>query len=385
MYIPRSITKIIKDKLQKFPIVTLTGPRQSGKTTLLKEALKDYTYVNFERIDFREMFESDPIGYLKSLGEHVIFDEAQKVPDLFSYIQVLSDERNATGQYILLGSQSFLSNEKITQTLAGRTFVGHLLPFGILEIGLLSKSPQEIILKGFYPRIFSAGLQPEEFYPSYIQTYIERDVRSIRGIENLSSFIRFLGLLAGRIGQVLNVSSLANDAGISVNTAKSWISVLEASFIIYALKPYYNNFNKRIIKSPKIYFYDTGLACSLLNINDTNTLRNHYLYGALFENLIITEIKKQLIHSGRKPSVFYYRESNGTEIDCVLELNASNVYLIEIKSGETFTKDYLKNLKKINTEQEHKKLVVYNGEQNLNSQNIDVVNFQGFIDFLKQL
>ena len=365
--IPRKLSSHIQKMLEKFPVASLTGPRQSGKTTLLRNAFPDYNYYNLERIDYREMIMADPLGFLKSAGIKVIFDEVQNIPELFSYIQVTSDERNLPGQYILSGSQSFLLNHQISQTLAGRVSVNHLLPFDITELkNSVSFNLNQTILNGFYPRLYDKHIAPNDFYPSYLQTYIQRDVRTLKSIENLNTFTRFLGLCAGRIGQVLNLTSLANDAGISVNTAKAWLSVLEASFIIYLLQPFYKNFNKRLIKSPKLYFYDTGVASSLLHLTNPDMLNTHYLYGSLFENLVISEIIKSQCHSGKQPSVYYWRESNGAEIDCIVEQGNNEIVVLEIKGGQTFTKDYLKNLRNFAKNANGitvNKAVVYAGEQ----------------------
>lgn len=345
MILERSLTAHLKKMIKKFPVITLTGPRQSGKTTLLKENFPEYTYFNLERLDYRELIVADPLGFLKNAGSKVIFDEAQNVPEIFSYIQVISDERGEPGQFILSGSQSFLLNERISQSLAGRVSVNHLFPFDITELPANRKlNYLQQIVNGFYPRIYQQNINANDFYPSYLQTYIERDVRTLKSVENLSTFTRFLSLCAGRTGQILNLSSLANDTGISVNTAKSWLSLLEASFIVYLLQPYHNNFNKRLIKSPKLYFYDTGIVSSLLRIADHTTVRTYPLYGALFENLVISEIVKIFYHSGKRPQIYYWKESNGKEIDCILEKSFNEITAIEIKGGETFSKDYLNNL-----------------------------------------
>ncbi len=384
--IARNITPVLKNRLKKFPILSLTGPRQSGKTTLLKNEFKEYKYFNLERIDHREMILADPIGFLNAQGEKVIFDEAQRIPDLFSYIQVISDDRGTQGQYILSGSQSFLMNNHISQSLAGRTHVSHLLPFGINELSHQNQHITEIILKGFYPRLHDVDIEPTEFYPSYIQTYIERDIRFLKNIENLNTFTRFISLCAGRTGQVLNLSSLANDTGITVNTAKSWLSLLESSFIVFLLQPYHNNFNKRLIKSPKIYFYDTGLACSLLKILNAEMVKTHYLYGALYENVVISEILKAQHHSGKTPSVYYWRESNGTEIDCIIELNNKKIIALEIKGGETFNKDYIKNLKNFPAKNDYiKKYLIYTGESSTSVNDIEIISQRNFNTFLDTL
>lgn len=365
--IPRTITSHLQKMLTKFPVISLTGPRQSGKTTLLRSAFEGYKYYNLERPDTREIIFADPLGFLKGAGEKVIFDEAQNMPELFSYIQTVSDERNINGQYILSGSQSFLLNSHINQSLAGRVSVNNLLPFDITELSVAGKfEPKHLILNGFYPRIYDQEIDSSDFYPSYLQTYIERDIRTLRSIENLQNFSRFLSLCAGRTGQVLNLSSLANDAGIAVNTAKAWLSLLESSYIIYLLQPYYRNFNKRIIKSPKLYFYDTGIASSLLRITGTEMLHTHYMYGALFENLVISEIIKSQVHRGRRPAVYYWRESNGVEIDCIIESADGVLTAVEIKAGQTFNEGYLRNLRLFpleNRGQEIRKMVIYGGHE----------------------
>jgi predicted AAA+ superfamily ATPase len=384
--IARHITPILKNRLKKFPVLTLTGPRQSGKTTLLKNEFKDYSYFNLERIDHRELILSDPMGFLKSQGPKVIFDEAQQIPELFSYIQVISDEFGTPGQYILSGSQSFLMNNHISQSLAGRAHISHLLPFGINELSSTDQHITSKIFKGFYPRLHDVDIEPTEFYPSYIQTYIERDVRSLKNIENLNTFSRFLGLCAGRIGQVLNLSSLANDAGITVNTVKSWLSILESSFILFQLQPYHKNNSKRLIKSPKIYFYDTGLACSLLKIQNSEMIKTHYLYGALYENFVISEILKTQYHAGKVPSVYYWRESNGTEIDCIIELDKQKIMAIEIKGGETYNKDYIKNLKNFPSQKgKTVKKLIYTGNSSTSISDIDLVSQHDFRKFLTNL
>jgi uncharacterized protein len=388
MYIKRNIAAHLKKMATQFPVVSLTGPRQSGKTTLLRNEFSDYNYFNLERLDHREMILEDPVGFLKQNGSRVIFDEVQRVPELFSYMQAISDERNTSGQYILSGSQSFLLNEKISQSLAGRVHVNHLFPFDLQEIeNLHFQSPAWFMVKGFYPRLYEQQISADNFYPSYLQTYIERDIRTLRNVENLQSFSRFIGLCAGRTGQPLNLTSLANDAGIAVNTAKNWISLLESSFIVFLLQPFYKNFNKRIIKAPKLYFYDTGVVSSLLRINSPEMVLNHYLYGSLFENLVIGEVIKTQVHSGIRPSVWFWRESNGAEIDCIVETK-KNLIAIEIKSGQTFTSEFLKNLKYFNPEKIGKKVrkvLIYNGENIGRLGDVEMINWRGFTEFLRSV
>jgi len=386
MYIPRTLTPYLKSILIQFPILSLTGPRQSGKTTLLRNEFPDYRYFNLERQDQRDMILTDPMGFLNATGPKVIFDEAQHVPSLFSYIQAVSDERDISGQYILSGSQSFLMNERISQSLAGRVHISHLFPFDMTELRESAGDVNNEIWRGFYPRLVESGISPADFYPSYIQTYVERDIRTLKAIENLNTFTRFLSLCAGRIGQVLNLTSLSNDAGIAVNTVKAWLSLLESSFIIFQLQPFYNNYNKRLIKSPKIYFCDTGLACSLLKINHPDMIRTHYLYGALFENLVIAEIAKYQHHKGKRPSLYYWRESNGTEIDCIIERENNEIVAIEIKAGATFNSDYLKNLAKFpGGKNSIEKKLIYTGDHSTHISGIQLIGWRDFQDFLKQV
>lgn len=383
MYIARKIEPYLKRMVRQFPILSLTGPRQSGKTTLLKSLFPEFKYYNLERPDYRELIMSDPVGFLKSAGAEIIFDEAQNIPELFSYIQVISDERGTPGQYILSGSQSFLMNEQISQSLAGRVHISHLFPFDITELPDSASDIKKAIWNGFYPRLYKSNILPTDFYPSYLQTYIERDVRSLKNIGNLNTFSRFLGLCAGRIGQVLNLSSLANDTGITVNTAKAWLSLLESSFILFQLQPYHKNYSKRLIKSPKIYFYDTGLACSLLRITNPEMIETHYLYGSLFENLAISEIVKSQHHLGKPAKAYYWRESNGVEIDCILELGNDRIMALEIKGGESFSKDYLKNLK--NFPEKNDKLtkkLLYAGKSSSDISGVSLIGWEDFAGFL---
>ena len=375
--------------LTKFPIVSLTGPRQSGKTTLLKSDFSNYRYFNLERMDVREMILGDPVGFLKDTGPQVIFDEAQNLPVLFSYLLTVSDERNTTGQYLLSGSQSFILDDHISQSLAGRVSINHLFPFDISELGsMINTDLSQTIINGFYPRLHDQKIEPQDFYPSYLQTYIERDIRTLKAVENLQTFSRFLSLCAGRTGQIINLSSLANDAGIAVNTAKAWLSLLESSYIIFLLQPYFRNFNKRIIKSPKLYFYDTGVASSLLRIVKPEVINTHYLYGALFENLVISEIIKCQVHSGKRPSVYYWRESNGVEIDCIIERENDEIIALEIKAGQTYNADYLRNLKLFpagNNTDKIKKILIYTGQNPSTIHDIKLIPWEGFSKIIGQI
>ena len=333
---------------KKFPIVTVTGPRQSGKTTLIRNLFPKHKYISLEDPDTRLHAESDPKGFLVNAGSKFILDEVQRVPEIFSYLQAVADSSSNNGRIILSGSQSFLLYEKISQSLAGRAAMCCLLPFSIKELQdaqIKIKTPEVLIYKGFYPRLYKERIKPIDFYPGYIQTYVERDVRLLKNIGDLNGFIGFVKLCAGRAGQILNFSSLANDAGISVNTAKSWISVLEASYIIFLLHPYYKNFNKRIIKMPKLMFYDTGLLCSLLGISDHKQLTQFYMLGNLFENFIISEFLKNRYNKAMPHDMFYWRDNKGNEIDLVIEKN-SKLIAIEIKHTSTFNTSYFKQLER---------------------------------------
>ena len=349
---------------KRFPVLTLTGPRQSGKTTLVKNAFPDKKYVSLEDLDHRRFAQQDPRGFLKSYQDAII-DEAQNVPELFSYIQTKVDEENIPGQYILTGSQNFLLFEKITQSLAGRVAVLKLLPFSYAELAIsgIKEKYEFYLYNGFYPRIYDMNLSPEDFYPSYLQTYIERDVRLIRNIGDLSRFQLFIKLCASRTGQLLNISSLGNECGISSTTASSWISILEASYIIFLLRPHHKNYNKRLVKMPKLYFYDTGLAAYLLGIHSIEQLDTHYSKGALFESLVISELMKKAYNAGREPHYFFWRNKTGNEIDLLIE-EGSRLVPVEIKSGRTVNENYFKGLKywrKISHSDE-KGIVLFGGE-----------------------
>ena len=345
------IERELKVKLEllatKYPIVTLTGPRQSGKSTLLRNTFPDYAYVSLENTENRLFAQTDPNGFLATYPDKTIIDEAQLVPVLFSYLQTHTDLKGKVGMYFLAGSQNFLLMESITQSLAGRTAILKLLPFSRIELKTANKSKESVdeeIFTGSYPRIYDKDIAAIDFYPYYIQTYIERDVRQLKHIGDINKFILFLKMCAGRIGQSLNLSSLANECGIAVSTAQSWLSVLEASYIIYLLKPDHNNYSKRLVKTPKLYFYDTGVACSLLNIIQVEQIATHFLRGALFENLVINEFVKKNLNAGREPQLSFWRDKTGNEVDLIEQIGGKqNAY--EIKSGSTYTSEYFKGLR----------------------------------------
>jgi hypothetical protein len=344
-----------------YPIVTLTGPRQSGKTTLLRHIFSDYEYVSLEDTDSRLFARDDPRGFLNRYSSRVIFDEVQRVPGLFSYLQSVVDEDDSPGRFILSGSQNFLMMESVPQSLAGRTGVLHLLPLSRAELEGQKEQPLDavpdlfsnthtdldlwrVIWTGFYPRIHDRAIPPDIWLSDYVQTYLQRDVRSLVNIGDLETFERFLRLVAGRAAQILNYSSFANDCGIAVDTAKRWISVLKTGFITFLLPPHYSNFNKRLIKSPKLYFYDTGLACYLLGIRSPEQLQSHPLRGALFENYVMAEVAKAYTHRRIEPPLYYWRDRSGHEVDLIIEQDGL-LWPVEIKSGQTLSRSLMDGLR----------------------------------------
>jgi len=364
--IERTLAPKIIALAKKFQVITLTGPRQSGKTTLVRAAFPSLPYVSLEEPDIRQIALTDPRGFLSNYPDGAILDEVQNTPDLFSYIQKIVDE-NRQIQFILTGSSNFLLMEKISQTLAGRTAILHLLPFSFEELEPDAGQYESVIFKGQYPRIYDRDIAPTDFYPAYIQTYIEKDVRLVKNIGDINAFIQFTQLCAGRVGQLLNYTGLANDAGISPNTAKAWLSILESSYILYRLQPFHRNFNKRLVKSSKLYFYDTGIACSLLGIHDENQVNLHYMKGALFENLIINEFIKHNFNRGEYRLPYFWQDSRGKEIDCLL-VDGEKIVPIEIKSGKTISNSYFDNLEywhQLVATPKGQGYVVYGGDQSL--------------------
>jgi predicted AAA+ superfamily ATPase len=361
--IERTLAPKLRQAARQLPIVTLTGPRQSGKTTLVRAAFKNYRYVSMELPDQREFALNDPRGFLDQFDGPVILDEVQRAPELFSHIQVLVDEhREWAGRFILTGSHNFLLLQSISQSLAGRCAVLHLLPFSLAELeGRRSISPDAIaksavrgpkkprrkllgtLFAGFYPRIHDKRLAPGDWHAGYYQTYLERDVRNVLNVGDIESFGRFIRLCAGRCGQLLNLSGLASDCGISHTTAKRWISVLEASFIVTQLRPHYRNFGKRLIKSPKLYFLDTGLLCYLLQIHSPNELFHRAERGAVFESFVVSELFKNSMHRGKQPRLYFWRDAAGHEVDIVID-RGDTLIPIEVKSAQTFVTGFLDNL-----------------------------------------
>jgi len=338
--INRILSAEISELLRYYPIVSISGPRQSGKTTLLRHQFPDLPYNSMEDPDQRRFALTDPRGFLDQFPGGCIIDEAQLAPEIFSYLQTRVDI-NRDLKFLISGSQNFLLMEKVTQSLAGRVGLLTLLPFSRAEmpVALLD----EWLWKGSFPALYDKKTPPHIFFPNYLRTYLERDVRTLLNVGNLLDFERFMRLCAGRAGQVLNLSSLASDTGISVNTAKAWISALEASFTVFLLPPYYNNFNKRVIKMPKLYFWDTGLLSWLLGVVEPTQMLTHYAVGAIFENAIIVELAKQTYNRGELPRLYFFRDSNGNEVDLLIEKGPA-IHAFEMKYGKTVNPDYFKGL-----------------------------------------
>jgi predicted AAA+ superfamily ATPase len=349
-----------------FKAIAVIGPRQAGKTTLVKTTFPDKPYYSLENPDIRNFAIDDPRGFLKSMPNGAILDEVQRVPLLFSYLQEILDNSSEKGIFILTGSNNFLLQENISQTLAGRVAYLNLLPFTANELEskkLLPKTDEEVLFKGFYPPIYDQNINPTDWMPNYIKTYIERDVRQIKNITDLLVFEKFMRVLAGRTGQELNLSAISNEVDVNLKTIQSWIGILENSFIIYLLKPYHQNYNKTIVKRPKVYFYDTGLVCSFLRISNAEQLEIHPLKGSLFETMVVIELVKKFTNIGIAPPLFYWRDKTGHEIDVVVD-NDGKLTPIEIKSGKTINTDFFKHLKYWNNlSKNDNSLIIYSGNQ----------------------
>lgn len=389
---PRSIASTVL-RFAQFPVIGILGPRQSGKTTLVQELFPKYRYLNLEDPSLRMFATENPAGFLREYeNEHgIILDEFQYVPQILSYIQLDVDAKKRVGYFVLTGSQNFLMNESVTQSLAGRIGILTLLPLSIGELrnsAILTDNVHELILKGSYPRLYEKNIAPGDMYQSYIHSYIERDVRTLVNVESLSTFQRFMQLLAARVGQQLNITNLASECGIAQKTVNSWLLILEASYIIVLLTPYYNKFSKRLTKAPKLYFYDTGLVCSLLNIRSSNELALSSFKGPLFECLVVADLYKQHFNAGFKPALHYWRDVNGrVEVDCLID-RGTYLVPIEIKAGEVINQAYFDGLRKFhelsNTLPAHT-YVVYGGPHKQSYKDGTVLGWQAASSLVEDL
>jgi predicted AAA+ superfamily ATPase len=373
----------LKELMDRFKAVAVIGPRQSGKTTLIRKIFHRKPYVSLENPDSRNFALEDPRGFLSMYPGGVILDEIQRAPLLFSYLQEILDQTKEKGMFILSGSNNFLLQENISQSLAGRVGYLQLLPFSIKELdqqSWLPNSDEALMLKGFYPPVYDQEIPASDWYPNYISTYIEKDVRQIKNISNLIVFERFLRLLAGRNAQELNLSALSVETGVDVKTVQAWISILESSFIIYLLRPHHKNFNKTIVKRPKLYFYDTAIVCNLLGIQTEDQLTLHPLRGAIFEGMVLTELIKIRTNAGQPHNLFYWRDKTGHEIDIVSD-EAGKLTPIEIKAGKTIQQEYFKNIDYWNTLSGNTEgYVLYTGDQQQKrSSGITVSNWRNVI------
>lgn len=346
--IPRTAAALLDEVRLGYPVITITGPRQSGKTTLARSAFADKPYVSLETPDEREFAATDPRGFLARWPQGVVIDEVQHVPALFSWIQSDVDAVGQMGRFVLTGSQNFTLMANIPQSLAGRSSLVQLLPLSIVELSAAAKVPDDLdamLLRGGYPALYARSLNPGRWLADYTMSYLERDVRQVSQVQDLSSFQRFLRLCAGRTGQLLNLSNLAQDAGVAQSTARAWLSVLEASYIVFLLPPHHRNLGKRVVKMPKLYFLDTGLAASLMGIQTSAQLAVHPLRGALFETLIVAEFLKDRFHKGFSSNLFFWRDNVGLEVDLLLD-EPEGLRPVEIKSSATVTEDLFKGLRR---------------------------------------
>ncbi len=378
--IKRKLTTELLTQLNEYPIVTVLGPRQAGKTTLVRNTLPEYTYVNLENPDTRDFATEDANAFLKQFNHKIIFDEIQRTPTLLSYLQTWVDETGKNGQFVLTGSHQLELRAAISQSLAGRSGILHLLPLSISELesaNIVFDDAEDYIFNGFLPRIYDQKQRPHTAYANYYQTYIERDVRQLIHLKDASLFEKFIKLLAGRVGQLINYQSLSNDVGVDNKTIKQWLSILEASFVVFKLPPYFENFGKRAIKSPKYYFTDTGLLSYLLDIEKPAQITRDPLIGNIFENLIVLEALKARYNQGSKPNLYFFRDSHGREID-LLHKSGQSLTGIEIKSAQTWNSSFKKGLNHFskNNKPLDRAYVVYRGENRAFSDGVEAVSFK---------
>ncbi|MDA0345968.1 MAG: ATP-binding protein [Verrucomicrobia bacterium] len=382
MFIERTLGKYLEESFHQFPVITITGPRQSGKTTLCRHVFKKLPYVNLERLSEREFAREDPEGFLQRFPEGAIIDEIQNVPEILSEIQVVVDQAQRNGMFVLTGSQQYSLREALSQSLAGRTALFRLLPFALEELGKsrTNLSIDQLLYTGGFPRIYEQNLSPTQALGDYFETYVQRDLLQVSSIKNLDAFVRLTRLCAGRVGQMLNMQSLGSEVGVSQTTVKEWISLLESGYILFRLSPYHANIGKRLVKTPKLYFHDVGLVSYLLGIENPRHLESHPLRGQLFENLVVSELVKKRYHRGQRPDLHFYRDNIGNEVDVVWKEDEWN--LLEIKSALTVTKEFNKGFNA--WDRAHKtttpeKVLVTGGEQDYTRSGIRVVGYRNFL------
>lgn len=382
-FYPRSYTGLLRRSLRDYPVVVVTGARQAGKSTLLRQTLPDWQMLSLEDLDMREFAQSDPRAFLQRYPAPVILDEVQRVPSLLSYIQTAVDSSGAMGQYVLSGSQQFSLLAGVTQSLAGRASLIELHPLRLKELadaGDMPGSLDRYLLQGGYPAVHARGLEPQRYYADYVASYVERDVRSLSAVQDLGTFQRFMRLCAARTGQLLNLNALANDCGISQPTANAWMNLLEASFVVKRIAPYHRNFGKRLVKTPKLYFLDTGLCAWLLGITSERDMQSHYARGALFETWAVTEALKWRAVRGNAQPLYFWRDNIGNEVDLLLEQD-SGITLVEVKSGQTFQNGWMQSLK---TVQRHmaeptRNAVLYGGDLSASRTDAQVVGWRDLV------
>jgi len=380
MWIDREIKAELVDLALHYPVVMITGPRQAGKTSLARQVFPDKPYYSIENPDVRQQISSDPRAFFTSNPDGAIIDEFQRYPEILSYIQGIVDEKNQNGQFILTGSNNVSMLSKVTQSLAGRVALLKLLPFSIAEIGAFGKnySVDDYLLNGFYPRVYADNLNPTKAYRNYYETYVERDIRQILQVKDVSLFQKFMKLCAGRVGQLFNANNLATEVGVSYQTIFAWLSALQATYIVFLVQPWSANISKRLVKTPKLYFYDVGLAAYLLGIENTSHVETHPLRGSLFENMVTLELLKKRYNAGLDNNLYFYRDNHGNEVD-ILQEAGYQLNLFEIKSAETFTPHFLKGLdylKKIVPDRVGISNLVYAGSDEMSIKEHRIVNYK---------
>ena len=380
MVIKRQLESELKSCAKQYPVVTITGPRQSGKTTLARRTFAHHRYVNLEEPDTRELAQADPRAFLATVEKGLILDEIQRAPELLSYIQSMVDQKKKNGRFILTGSRNFELMHSVTQSLAGRTAILNLLPLSIPELqkAKYNYSADEYLLNGFYPRVYAEKLEPYKAYRNYFQTYIERDLRSLINVKDLSTFQKFVKLCAGRVGQIFNASALSSEVGVSVPTITSWLSILQESYIVFLLQPYFSNIKKSLVRSPKLYFYDVGLAAYLLGIEKLTQISRDPLRGSLFENMVVMDLVKYRYNRGLDHGLYFFRDDKQHEVD-VIRVSATDLVAIEIKYSQTYHEDFLNGLKYFRNVFPKKKIstaVVYTGQETLSGEEFSLINYQ---------